>query len=88
MAKTAYINTRVDKKLKADAEEVLAQIGVSISDLITMTLKQVVLHDGLPYPVRVPNKETRKAIEELRAGKGKTYSGSTKDIFDAILKER
>jgi DNA-damage-inducible protein J len=88
MAKTAYINTRIDKKLKADTEKVLEQIGVSTSDLMTMTFKQVVIQQGLPFEVRIPNKETRKAIRDLEAGKGKIYRGSTKDIFDSLLKKR
>ena len=92
MAKTAYINTRVEKKLKTDAEKVLEQIGVSTSDLVTMTFKQVVIQQGLPFDActrsHVPNARTRKAMRALRAGKGKIYTGPTKDIFDAILKER
>ena len=30
-----------------------------------MFLRQVVLRGGLPFDVRIPNAETRKAIEEL-----------------------
>ena len=88
MAKTAYINARVEKKLKADAQKVLREVGVNTSDAVSMFLRQVVLHDGIPFEVRVPNKESLKAIRALRAGKGKIYTGSTKDIFDAIEKGR
>jgi DNA-damage-inducible protein J len=30
-----------------------------------MFLTQIVLNDGLPFDMRVPNAQTRKAIEEL-----------------------
>ena len=40
-------------------------MGVSTTDAITMFLRQVVLRNGLPFEVRVPNAETRRAIEEL-----------------------
>ena len=43
----------------------LATVGVSTTDAITMFLRQVVLRNGLPFEVRVPNAATRKAIEEL-----------------------
>lgn len=88
MAKTAYVTARVEKKLKSDAEKVLKSVGVKASDALTMFYKQVVIKQGIPFDVRIPNKETRKAIKDLEAGKGRIYTGSTKDIFDALSKER
>jgi DNA-damage-inducible protein J len=65
MAKTGYITARIEPKLKARAARVLATVGVSTTDAITMFLRQVVLRNGLPFEVRVPNAETKRAIEEL-----------------------
>lgn len=80
MAKTGYITARVEPKLKASAGRVLSKLGVSTSDAITMFLRQVVLQRGLPFEVRTPNEETRRAIEQLEApakrGKLKRYSAS------------
>ena len=86
--KNATINARVDKTLKTKAEKVLAQVGISTSDVITMLLHQIVLHDGVPFDVRIPNKETRKAMAELDAGKGEVFTGSTRAVFDRIVKPR
>lgn len=88
MSRTGYITARVEPKLKASAGRVLSRIGVSTSDAITMFLRQVVMRQGMPFDVRVPNAETRKAIEELEAGGGKVYHGSTKEVFDSVLKPR
>ena len=85
MSKTGYITARVEPKLKASAGRVLNKVGVSTSDAITMFLRQVVLQGGLPFEVRVPNAETKKAIEELEAGGGETLHGSTKEVFDEAL---
>ena len=79
MGKSAYITARIEPKLKAQASRVLAKVGVSTTDAITMFLRQVVLHDGLPFDVRVPNSETRKAIEELEAGGGQIFHGPHKE---------
>src|SRR5580658_7015243 len=65
MGKTGYITARIEPKLKARAARVLAAVGVSTTDAITMFLRQVVLRNGLPFEVRVPNAETKKAIGEL-----------------------
>ncbi len=67
MGKTGYITARVEPELKARAARVLAKVGVSTTDAITMFLTQVVLNDGLPFDVRVPNVDTQKAIAELES---------------------
>lgn len=88
MAKTAYINARMEKKLKADAEKVFHDVGVSPSDALTMFYRQAVIQQGIPFEVRIPNKETREAIEELenptKRAKLKRYT-STGAMFEDVL---
>ena len=69
MAKSAMIRARVEPGLKHDAEAVLEKLGMSPTEAITLFYRQVKLHRGLPFPVRIPNAETRRAIREARAGK-------------------
>ena len=88
MSKTGYITARIEPKLKARAGRVLAKVGVSTTDAITMFLTQVVLTDGLPFEVRTPNARTRRAIEELQAGGGETFRGGTKEVFDSVARPR
>jgi len=88
MGKTGYITARIEPKLKAQAGKVLAKLGVSTTDAITMFMRQVVLHEGLPFEVRVPNAETRRAIEELDAGGGEVFRGNAKEILDTLVKPR
>ena len=70
MAKTEMIRARVEPDLKQDAEAVLNKLGMTPTEAITLFYKQVKLHRGLPFPVRIPNKETIRAIKETRAGRG------------------
>ncbi len=92
MAKTGYITARVEPKLKARAGRVLAKVGMSTTDAITMFLTQVVLSDGLPFDVYVPNAETRKAIEELenpvKRAKLKRYATTAEMFGDVLPKQR
>jgi antitoxin component of RelBE/YafQ-DinJ toxin-antitoxin module len=46
------------------------------------------LQGGLPFEVRAPNAETRKAIAELEAGGSDTFQGSTKEAFEKALGRR
>ena len=89
MPKTAHINARVEKGLKTEAEKVLRHVGVRTSDAITMFLRQVVLQRGLPFDVRAPNAETRKAIAEFenpaKRASVKRYA-TTKDLFNDLLR--
>ena len=38
--------------------------------------RQVVLHNGIPFEIKIPNAETIEAMEELAKGKGKRYKNS------------
>jgi DNA-damage-inducible protein J len=69
MRKTETIRARVEPALKRDAEAVLKKIGLTSSEAITLFLAQVKLTNGLPFPLRVPNKATKRAITEARARK-------------------
>ena len=86
MAKTAYINARVEQKLKTDAEKIFRRVSVNTSDAVSMFLQQVVLQRGMPFEIRIPNAESRRAIAALRAGKGTVFKGSNKELFDKLSK--
>jgi DNA-damage-inducible protein J len=75
MAKTETVRARVEPELKRDAEAVLRKIGLSSSEAITLFLTHVKLANGLPFPLRVPNRQTRQAIRRARSGKnGETFA--------------
>ena len=88
MPKDAYINARVDRELKRKAERVLRHGGVTTTDAVTMLLHQIVLRNGVPFDVRVPNRETQRAMGELDAGEGETFEAPTREVFDRIVKKR
>ncbi len=61
------ISVQVNKKDKEEATAILNRLGVTMSGLINMTLKQVILRNGVPFDVREPKltKNMRDALEEL-----------------------
>ena len=70
MAKTEFIRARIEPELKTQAEEIFSKLGLSPTDAITLFYVQVILHDGLPFPVRIPNKETIEAMQQADTGEG------------------
>jgi len=47
-AQTSMLHVRVDEKLKAEAAEKLANVGLSISDAVRILLTRVAKEGGLP----------------------------------------
>ena len=86
MPKTATIHARVDDKIKSRAERILRRVGISTTDAVNLLLHQIVLRDGLPFEVRIPNKETIAAMRDLDAGKGERFDGPTAEALDAMAK--
>lgn len=54
---TANIHVKVDSKIKAETEDVLDQIGISMSDLFNMTMRRVIIERRLPFDTTVPEIE-------------------------------
>lgn len=67
MAHTSMLHVRVDDDVKAQASEALAAMGLSISDAVRILLKRVVNDQAFPLELKVPNAQTRAAMEESRA---------------------
>ena len=67
MAHSTMVHVRVDSEIKAQASETLATMGLSVSDAVRILLKRVVNDQAFPLELKVPNAQTRAAIEEARA---------------------
>ena len=72
--KSDIINARVEPHLKHAAEKIFRSLGMTTTHAISIFLSQVVLNEGLPFPVKMPNRTTRKAVKELREGKGSRFA--------------
>ena len=97
MANTSPVYARIDSTLKDNAEAILARLGITPTVAIQMLYSQIVLHNGIPFDVRIPSRkpvaagalsraeldaELMKGVESLKAGKG--YSA---DEVDAMLQK-
>ena len=67
MAQSSMLHIRVDDEVKTQATEALAAMGLSMSDAVRIFLKRVVNDQAFPLELKVPNDETRAAMEEARA---------------------
>ena len=82
MATESVVRARIDTDIKDRAAEALAAMGLSVSDAIRLLLVRVAADRAFPFPVKVPNATTRKAMTELAQGKGKRFASA-----DALFKD-
>ena len=75
MANTSAVYARIDTDLKNNAEGILSQLGISPSGAIQMLYSQIVLHNGIPFDLRIPAK------------KPLSIADMTKEQFDAELQK-
>lgn len=83
--KTTDVRSRIEPEIKDRATVVLASCGLNLSDAIRLFLRQVVVQDGLPFEVKVPNATTRAAMQEARAMR-KAKFDSAQALFNDLEK--
>ena len=83
--KSAEIRSRIEPDLKEGASRVLAECGLNLSDAIRLFLRQVVVQNGLPFEVKVPNAVTRAAMDDA-SGKSLPRFDSVNELFDDLEK--
>ena len=74
-ARTASVFTRVDPETKEQAEIILNQLGIPMSNAIGMFLKQIVIQRGIPFEMKLPS-----AVPPA-------IGGTTKEQFDSELQK-
>lgn len=75
------IRARVEEKLKIDVGRVFNNLGLTTTEAITLFYKQIKLHNGLPFSVKIPNKTTKKVFDETDKKKNLLKSKNSKELF-------
>lgn len=98
MARTSNIFARVEPEVKEQAELVLEQLGIPMSNAIGLFLRQVVLQRGIPFELKLPknnplsattlseeqfNAEIEKGLADLTAGRVL----SAEDVADRMRRD-
>jgi DNA-damage-inducible protein J len=84
MVNGTTIQTRVDIKTKQQAKGILEDLGLSMSQAITLYLRQIVFRKAIPFEIKIPNDITLKTVEKLEAGKDTHQVSSVDDLFKEI----
>lgn len=90
MSKSATVFARVEPNIKEQAEAILNNLGVSMSNAVDIYLRQIVMRKGIPFdvsmtvnvPVAIGALSKEKIDAEIAKGmddikQGKTYSAAS-----------
>lgn len=75
MGRTSNVFARVEPDLKEQAEQILGELGIPMSNAVSMFLKQVVLQRGIPFEMKLP------------ADRPLAYGALTKAQFDVEIEK-
>ncbi len=92
--KTANVSARIQQSVKTDAEAILAKMGIPRSVAIDMFYRQIILHNGIPFPLTIPkvapsrdqltcmefNKIMATGLEQAKAD----YAQDADEVFDEL----
>ncbi len=84
MAKNTNINVRTTEDIKKGAEIILNGLGLNISSAINLFLKQVINYRGIPFDLRLPNRETLKAMDDIENNRNLEAADTTEEMFEKI----
>jgi DNA-damage-inducible protein J len=82
MSKNVVITAITDAELKVKVEKILTDIGITPNQAVNLFYTQILLHNGLPFDLNIPNETTVLAMNDTEQKIGKTFNS-----VDDLLKD-
>ncbi len=83
MAENAVVRSRISAEVKEQATAVLEDLGLSVSDLMRITLTRVAKDGAIPFELN-PNKLTRETLRKSARGEEVHRAKDADDLFDQL----
>jgi DNA-damage-inducible protein J len=87
MTTNAIVQARINKDIKREASDVLAAIGLTISDAMRLLLTRIARDHSMPFEPLIPNEETIAAMKEARHGKLESFD-SVNSLIESLKDEK
>ena len=84
MSKKVVVSARIDGKIKAEATEVLANMGLTVSDACRIVLTIIARDKALPAALKILNALTEKTLLESEQGKNLHHAKDMDDLFKQL----
>lgn len=87
VTKSSSVNVRIEPELKKQAEHILDLVGISPTTAVEMLYKRVLIENGWPCALKIPNELTQKVFADTDRGINVNKRNSVADIFDEVEKD-
>jgi len=84
MAATAFVRARIDEALKNEAAAVLADMGLTVSDVVRIALTKIAHEKKLPFEMRAPNALTTETLTKSERGEDVHPAKNAEDLFKQL----
>jgi len=92
MQRTSSVFARVEPEIKEQAEQVLNQLGIPMSNAIGLFLRQIIMQRGIPFDMKLPSRtpvaigsmNTAELHSELEKGYADISAGRLYDLDDVV----
>jgi len=84
MSKSAMVRARLEPDLKDHAEAVFRDLGLNVTQAITMFYKQVELRKGLPFDVVIPTATTERTFKATDEERDLVICKDAEDMFNKL----
>jgi len=85
---TTLVRARIDQTLKDEAASVLAEMGLTVSDVVRIALTKIAKEKALPFDMRVPNKLTAETLMKSERGEDLHRAKDAADLFRKLEAKR
>ena len=79
-----YVRARIDPAIKAEAANVLASMGLTVSDACRMVLTRIAREKRLPFDNEIPNELTRQTMAQVDRGEELHRAKDAEDLFSQL----
>lgn len=84
MMEQASISVRIESALKAEAEGIFRELGISITEAISLFYQYVKKNKDLPFEIHTPNKTTLKTFQDTDAGRNIVRCKNAEEMFEKL----
>ncbi|MDN5871736.1 MAG: type II toxin-antitoxin system RelB/DinJ family antitoxin [Nitrococcus sp.] len=81
MSGKAVVRARISEDIKNEAANVLEQMGLTVSDVVRITLTRIAHEKALPFELRVPNKLTEETLTKSERGQDLHHADDAQEMF-------
>jgi len=82
--KNDEVKAKIEPDLKFEVGKILEELGINHSEAIRIFYKQVKIHHGIPFDLRIPNSETLKAMQDAENNIDMTKCEDADDMFGKL----